>query len=81
MTTMAQKGGFPQGKISGNPPAPDTGTVQLTPLTMSAALKGRVGHHPTQPWAGSHFAGHKRWSSFWFRFETRKGTRSKDTPS
>ncbi|CAJ1422932.1 unnamed protein product [Effrenium voratum] len=43
MTTMAQKGGFPQGKISGNPPAPDTGTVQLTPLTMSDVAAHSLG--------------------------------------
>ena len=35
MTTLAQKGGFPQGKITGVQPAIDTGSMQLTPLQMT----------------------------------------------
>ncbi|CAE7522704.1 Duox2 [Symbiodinium natans] len=43
MTTLAQKGGFPQGKITGVQPAIDTGSMQLTPLTMTDVAMHNIG--------------------------------------
>ncbi|CAK9007872.1 unnamed protein product, partial [Durusdinium trenchii] len=42
ITTMAQKGGIPQGTISGPQPALDSGTVHLTPLQMSEVAKHSI---------------------------------------
>ena len=42
MTTLAQKGGFPQGKITGEQPALDSGNVQLAPLTMDEVAKHNI---------------------------------------
>ena len=42
ITTMAQKGGVPQGKISGDPPALDSGIVELTPLEMAEVAKHNI---------------------------------------
>lgn len=42
LTTIAQKGGFPQGVISGEPPALDSGSVQLNPLQMSEVQKHNI---------------------------------------
>ncbi len=42
LTTLAQKGGLPQGKITGQPPALDSGTVHLTPLQMTDVAKHNI---------------------------------------